>query len=96
MKTDAMANRTNLRLQPAMEYLTTYGLALLIIVIAVVMLYIFVVVPSASAPTICTFNSGASCNDVILESNTVGASAVLLISNAQPYPIANGTDDSCP
>ena len=77
------------RIQPAIEYLITYGWALLIITLVVVLLYAFVLMPSTSAPMVCMFNSGVSCNDAILGSGNTGSSAVMLISNSQPYPIAN-------
>ncbi len=77
------------RAQAATEYLATYGWAILIIAVVVVLLYIFVLGPSSSTPTTCTFNSGAYCRDAIFSSNTAGSYVVIIISNGQQYPIAN-------
>ncbi len=78
------------RTQAAIEYLATYGWALLIIAIASVLLYTYVLAPSASAPNTCLFNTGvAYCRDAIFSSNSVGSTVVIIISNQQQYPIAN-------
>ena len=87
--TDPAANR-RMRTQAAIEYLTTYGWALLIIAIAAILLYIYVLAPSASAPNTCMFNTGeAYCRDAIFSSNSVGSTVVLIISNQQQYPVAS-------
>lgn len=77
--------------QTSIEYLATYGWALLIITVAVSLLYILILAPSISAPVLCTFNSGATCHDIVLGSNSVAAVTALVISNSQPYPISNPT-----
>lgn len=72
-----------------LKYLITYGWALLFIVASYALIYVYAIAPSLAAPTLCSFNYGASCNEAILGSNSVGTTVVMLISNSQPRPIAN-------
>jgi hypothetical protein len=74
-----------------MEYLITYGWALLLIAIITSLLYLYIIVPRVIVPASCSFVSGVYCNDLILGSNTTTHASVLglFITNTQPYPIAN-------
>ena len=71
--------------QAAIEYLTTYGWAILIIAVVVSLLYAFVFAPSFITPQKCTFASGANCNDVIIGTSSTASKIVLLLSNSQQY-----------
>ncbi|MGC8647724.1 MAG: Ig-like domain-containing protein, partial [Candidatus Micrarchaeia archaeon] len=77
--------------QSAMEYLVTYGWAILLIAIVMVLLYLYVIVPKVVVPSSCTFISGAYCNDMVLGTNTTSHTTkiALFLTNTQPYPIAN-------
>lgn len=68
-----------------MEYLTTYGWAILIIAATVSILYYFVSTPSTFVPSSCRFSLGVYCQDL-----TVGGGNVLLfLTNSQQYTIIN-------
>ena len=75
--------------QSALEYLTTYGWAILIIAVIVAILYLYISAPSQIATNSCNFVNGAYCNDLILATNTVSHTtiAAFFLTNSQPYPI---------
>ena len=75
--------------QSALEYLVTYGWAILIIAIIVSLLYFFVAVPSSVVPNSCSFVTGANCEDMELGSNTISHTSTisLLITNNKDYAI---------
>ncbi|MEM0149950.1 MAG: hypothetical protein QXW10_03585, partial [Candidatus Micrarchaeaceae archaeon] len=79
--------------QSAVEFIVNYSWAILIIAIVLVLLYLFTAVSSTIAPSICSFESGLYCNDVILGTNTITHTTklLLLLTNTQPYPIANAS-----
>ena len=83
------ARRRSGKGQSAIEYLTTYGWAILIVAVVLVMLYVFVVSPQTAVPQNCTFNSGVGCSDFVFASNAVSSKMVMLLSNAEPYPLQN-------
>ena len=70
-RTSKGRNRKGKRAQSAMEYLTTYGWAILIVAIVVAILYFYTSVPSNIVNNSCTFVSGAYCNDMIIGTNTM-------------------------
>ena len=73
-----------------MEYMTTYGWAILLIAIMITLLYFYVTVPYAIAPNSCIFFIGASCNDMVFGTSLSHATEIgLFLSNSQPYPILN-------
>ncbi|MGC9142402.1 MAG: hypothetical protein ACP5HF_00680 [Candidatus Micrarchaeia archaeon] len=73
-----------LRMQSAMEYLMTYGWALLIIGIALAAFFALgVFSPNRYVPTVCTLPSGLGCS---FSSLTKGV-ATLTLNNALPDPI---------
>ncbi len=74
--------------QSAIEYLTTYGMALLIIAIIAAVLYSYVSFAQA-APSSCVFSSYVTCKQVSIGSNSAGTQAVILLSNSQQYSIEN-------
>jgi len=76
--------------QSAIEYLITYGWAIMIIIAAVGMLYFYVVIPMSIPPNNCTFIVGVSCDNYGVgmshaSSNTVNVS--MMLSNPNYYPI---------
>ncbi|MDE1868513.1 MAG: hypothetical protein KGH60_00905 [Candidatus Micrarchaeota archaeon] len=77
--------------QSAMEYLVTYGWAILIIAIVVSLLYLYVIVPSTVVPSTCSFVSGAYCNNIIVGTNlqTHVTKLAVFLTNTQSYPLAN-------
>ena len=78
------------RSQSALEYLTSYAWALLIIIVASTLLYIYLRM-SFSLPSTCTFTNGFYCKDIILQSNTVTHNTFLTVAltNAQAYAIGS-------
>ncbi|MEM3838955.1 MAG: hypothetical protein QXF01_00005, partial [Candidatus Micrarchaeaceae archaeon] len=81
--------RIAMRVQAAIEYLTTYGWALAIIAVAAALLYMFVLAPSNSVPTECNFNSGVYCKEAILKSSSNSSYIFFIFANQQQYPIAS-------
>ena len=79
------------RVQSAMEYLVTYGWAILIILVAASFLYFYVLQPTLIAPGQCSFTVQIACKDLALSSNTAAGTAniIVLLGNAEDYPIAN-------
>ena len=77
------------RAQSAVEYLVTYGWAMLLIGVVISLLYLYLIVPGVVASNSCSFLSGAYCVDLVLGSNVTTHSSVmaLFITNTQPYPI---------
>jgi hypothetical protein len=72
-----------------MEFLVTYGWAVLIIAVAISVVYIYFSFPQNAAPPTCSFTDGVMCNDFILGSNlsTHATQIEMFIVNSQPYPI---------
>lgn len=75
--------------QSELEYLLTYGWAILIVAIILSVIYLFVFSPSAITPSTCTFSAGAYCQDFTLASNSVQSNVEMLLTNMQPYPVAD-------
>ncbi len=73
--------------QSAMEYLVTYGWALLIIVAALAVIVVLGLTSSTAVPQTCTLSTAISCKDIVFGSNSIGSSAVMILSNSQQYPI---------
>ncbi|MEM3827339.1 MAG: hypothetical protein QXR58_01940, partial [Candidatus Micrarchaeaceae archaeon] len=55
--------------QSAMEYLITYGWAVLLIAIIASLLYLYLAVPHIIVSSTCSFVSGAYCNDLVVGAN---------------------------
>ena len=80
--------------QSAMEYLTTYGWAILMISAASAIIYLFVSTPSTLVPASCRFAFGAYCQDIVVGANLIGSSPAsggvwLFLSNPQQYMVVN-------
>ncbi|MGC8652203.1 MAG: hypothetical protein ACP5UH_03060, partial [Candidatus Micrarchaeia archaeon] len=83
--------RQGKRAQSAMEYLVTYGWAILLVSIVIALLYLYVIVPKVVVPASCNFVSGAYCNDLVLGTNTIthATELAVFLTNTQPYPMQN-------
>ncbi|MDE1865469.1 MAG: hypothetical protein KGH94_02420 [Candidatus Micrarchaeota archaeon] len=77
------------RSQMAMEYLIVYGIALLITLIAIFVLYTVFGTPQKSTLNTCTFSGGATCSDLVLSANTITSNTAImvLLNNAGDQPI---------
>ena len=76
--------------QSSLEYLVTYGWALLIVVAATGLLYFYVLVPANLPSNTCTFIVGVQCDSYYVGINPANHSAVrigMLASNPEYYPI---------
>ena len=75
--------------QSALEYLITYGWAILIIAVVISLLYLYVAVPKIIVPSTCSFVTGAVCQDMIFGTNTTTHATVIgfFITNSRKYPI---------
>ena len=80
---------STLKLQSAMEYLSTYGFALLILVVIAAILYVILTVPQAIPSTQCNFNGYINCRLLTVGSNAHSTRAILLFSNPQQYQLQN-------
>ncbi|MEM0202310.1 MAG: hypothetical protein QXR73_03980, partial [Candidatus Micrarchaeaceae archaeon] len=80
-----------MKAQSAVEYLITYGWAILLVAVAVSLLYLYVAVPKAIVPSTCNFVTGVVCQDMILGTNTTthATEIGLFLINPQQYPIYN-------
>ncbi len=80
----------NMRAQAAFEYLMTYGWVIIIVTIAVLLIYSYVIAPNILPPSVCYFVSGVKCNDVngVINSTSSLGSIVVSISNLNRYAVA--------
>ena len=77
--------------QSAIEYLVSYGWALLVLSIVVGAIYYFIFLPSSLVPSQCSVASGLYCDDIALGSNSAAGKVVLLLTNTQAFPVQNPT-----
>jgi len=63
--------------QSALEYLITYGWAILIIAVVISLLYLYVAVPKVIVPSTCSFLTGAVCQDMIFGTDTTTHATVV-------------------
>ncbi len=82
-------NKAGNKLQTSVEFITTYGFAILIIAIVLGAIYLFVLAPQKTTPSSCTFSPGTYCNDLLVTSNSQGLHAIILLTNSQQYPLLN-------
>jgi hypothetical protein len=88
-----VARKNPMRGQIAIEYLATYGWAVLIAVIVISLIYFFLIAPNIIAPESCSFAMGVVCTDIVAVPNTINPANTLItiaFYNAQQFPI-NGT-----
>ncbi len=79
--------RARKRTQSAIEFLTTYGWAILIISIIFLIFYFFVVAPSVVVPNQCTFSTSVTCRALIIGSNSLSSTVAIFLTNSQEYQI---------
>lgn len=73
------------RLQSSLEYLSTYGLVILIIIVALGVVFFFVGLPKSVQPNRCNIYGGLNCIDIGYSNTSNGLSAVEIIaSDLQP------------
>ncbi|MDE1871523.1 MAG: Ig-like domain-containing protein [Candidatus Micrarchaeota archaeon] len=84
-----MRNENNA--QAAMEYMVTFGWAILILGIVMGVLYLYLYAPQKIVGDTCNFLSSIYCNEVIVGTNTISHNTViaLFLTNSQQYPITN-------
>lgn len=74
--------------QSAMEYMATYGWALIVIALVAGAAYYFLLIPNSTAASQCVISSGLHCDDVAVSGyGSSGGSVALLLTNTQQYPI---------
>ena len=75
--------------QSAMELMTTYGSALIIIAIITIFFFLYFSGAQAVTPNGCTMTYGANCNEFIVgKSNSITA-VLMFFSSTLNYPVAN-------
>lgn len=97
-----------MRLQSAIEFIITYGWALLILLVMIAVLYFYTTLPNTIVPSSCTFTTTLLCNEIIIGSNALANATYVTISatNLEPYAIEypqlsfslngqNSTEASC-
>jgi hypothetical protein len=79
------------REQASIEYLAMYGIAVLVILVALVFLYSFLTLPSTSVPNTCQFTQAAICVDSVIGTNTVtsNTAVALFIENTEDYAMTS-------
>jgi hypothetical protein len=77
----------NKKLQSAIEYLLTYGWAILILVVIVYLMYYLVILPATITSSHCSMTFGVYCQDIIMGSNAVYSNMVILFTNTQQYAL---------
>ncbi len=77
------------RAQSAVEFLSTYSWALVIIIGAIAIIYLFFNNVISTAPSSCSFSTAVGCADMAVSSNGVGSDFQLLLTNQQQYAIKN-------
>ena len=82
-----MLKDRNGKLQSAMEYLLTYGWAILILVVIVYLMYYLVILPATITSSHCSVTFGAFCQDIIMGSNAIYSNMVILFTNTQQYAL---------
>ncbi len=72
-----------------MDFIMTYGWALLIIGVIVAFLFVYVRASARAAPASCLFYYGVHCSDIVIAANqALGKDQLtLVLHNALPYPI---------
>jgi YVTN family beta-propeller protein len=74
MNLDAL--RKNTKSQAAMEYMMTYGWAIVILTVVISLLYFFLLIPKTITPSSCLVETGLTCQDLNLGSFTSGGATV--------------------
>ena len=82
----------SLKTQAALEFMVTYGWALVIIAIVAGMFLYFLSLPQTLVPPGCSFPYGITCKGMIIGSNTMAANSInFVIINSQQYDLVGPT-----
>ncbi|MHB1830179.1 MAG: Ig-like domain-containing protein [Candidatus Micrarchaeaceae archaeon] len=82
----------SLKVQAAMEFMITYGWALVIIAIAIGIFAYFLSIPQTLVPPRCYFPYGITCRGIIIGSNTLASNSInFVIVNSQQYNLVGPT-----
>ncbi len=65
--------------QSAIEFITTYGMVFLVIIIAITAVAMFISFPRTILPDVCSFYSGFNCVDSLFVSNTAYGGSTLIV-----------------
>jgi YVTN family beta-propeller protein len=79
----------SLRLQAAVEFITSYGVVLLIIAIAIAVLLVFGNAPTQSIPTSCSIYGTFKCADLAYGGNTFGGTRLEVLASSQVQGVIN-------
>ncbi len=83
-----MTSRLPIKAQSAVEFLSTYAWAFLLMAIVLVGLYYFIVLPAQSIPPRCQFAYGLVCEGMSVGTNSTSTLVNLYLTNGQPYDLA--------
>ena len=86
-----MVYTSSIKAQAAIEFLTTYGWAIMILMIVLAFAFYLLSSQATIVSTICTINSGFKCTEFLIESNTISSTALFFLNNIQQYPVKGTT-----
>ncbi len=89
MASKKKSNMVNSKQQSAFEFITTYGWAILILAVVIIMLYYFIGIPSTAVPNQCKFVYGTNCLGVVASSANGITKITVVMTNSQNFPIFN-------
>jgi hypothetical protein len=72
--------------QSAIEFITTYGMVFLVIIVAVTAVAMFISFPATILPSVCTFYSGFNCVDSLFVPNTIYGGSTLYVAATYGEP----------
>ena len=86
-----MRTTRQLRLQAAVDYLVTYGWAIIVISISLAFIYFYLQGQVLSLPSRCSLGTEVICTDLALGSNTATATTAMqiVLVNGQQYSVEN-------
>ena len=87
LKSHLIKNKGYKKGQSALEYLTTYGWALILLVVVISLIYVLGQSASNAVPTTCIFTYNTYCYDSMVGSSANASYLAFLLSNSQQYPI---------
>ncbi|MEM0149880.1 MAG: hypothetical protein QXW10_03230, partial [Candidatus Micrarchaeaceae archaeon] len=70
--------------QSAIEFLSTYGFAILVIAIALMLLFMFFSLPKNILPSTCNFYSGFNCADAVYANTSTGSELIIAATDMMP------------
>ena len=78
-----------LRLQSAVDYLITYGWAIIVISISIAFIYFYLQGQVLALPSRCSLGTEVICTDLALGSNTAFTAMQIVLVNGQQYSVEN-------